>query len=877
MKGFFALVILLAIAIQGQGQGYNFVGSSTSDGGDCFILTQPQPWQNGAIWYNEAIDISEPFQLQFTASFGTLDDLGADGMVFVMQQAGNNVIGNAGSGMGFEGFSPSLGVEFDSFQNTANGDPAYDHMAILSNGNPNHNLAGNLAGPIQISPDGDNVEDGQEYIIDITWDPLTNLFSVSVNCEVRLQININLEFAIFSNSDEVFWGFTGATGGEFNLQRICLDPLILGLPETYDACADEPVQLEAPAASFGTVSWQPAEFLDDPNSFSPIATVSETTTFTLTFQDLCGNEQSQETTLVVADPSVDLGPDIQACNEGGVVLSATGQYDDILWSDGTSQPDLTVTESGTYWADVIQGICPATDTIEVTLDTPPDYSGPTDIAFCEGESFTFELGTTEADILWFDGSEVETRIFDETGSYAFELINGVCEESFLLEVEVTENPDFSLGPDQTDCGDEPLTLTAPSGYDQITWFDDSQGQTVEVTASGVYWADAVLGVCEVSDTVAVDLDAPPEYAGPTDIDLCEGEVFTFQLGASNAAIIWFDGASDDERTFDATGTYSFELTDGACTSAYALEIDVTEFPEFSLGPDLAICEGTFAVLEPEPPTELIWSDGSSGTDLTVSDADQYWATANDNGCLYSDTVVLSTIETPTLILSGTTALCPDETGTLFAQSSDPIVWATGETEEEINIDTPGQYSAAATNSAGCTTNATILVNALSLPNIQPLDDLVKCIGDAAIVTARSSDNGNLLWSDSTRGKTIRIQNAGLYAVQLTNSCGTTTREFRVEEEECFDQFYLPNAFTPDGDGLNDLYKGQIDNYLSFELMIFNRQGEMVFETTDPEEGWNGSYRNGDFYCPAGVYAVRYSIDFGENAILEKVALVVLIR
>jgi gliding motility-associated-like protein len=878
MRPFVLLILFLTLFSKGQGQGYNFVGSSTSDGGDCFILTQPQPWQNGAIWYNEAINITEPFQLQFTAGFGTLDALGADGMVFVMQQAGNNVIGNPGQGMGFEGFSPSLGVEFDSFQNAGNGDPAFDHMAILSNGNANHNLAGNLAGPIQISPDSDNVEDGQDYIIDISWDPAANLFSVSVNCEVRLQININLQFAIFSNSQDVFWGFTGATGGEFNLQRICLDPLILGLPETYDACANEPVQLEAPAASFGTVSWEPAAFLDDPNSFNPVATVSETTTFTLTFEDLCGNAQTQETTLVVAEPSVELGPDITDCdNGGGVPLTATGQFDEILWSDGTDQPTTTVTQSGTYWVDAIQGICAVSDTVEVTIDSPPAYSGPTQVALCEGETFTFQVDDNEDDILWFDNSTDETRVFDQSGAYAFDLINGVCTESYVLNVDVTQEPAFSLGPDQNDCGDEPLTLTAPAGFDQITWFDDSQGPSIEVSASGTYWADAVMGSCEVSDTVNVDLDAPPDYSGTTDIELCDGEVFTFQLGANPADITWFDASTAEVRDFDAEGNYPFELTQGECTSAYSLDVVVNTIPVFTLGPDLALCEGTSAVLQPAPEVNLIWSDGSTGDEFLVTEAGLYWATANENDCEYADTVSVSAIPKPTLALSGTAELCPDDTGTLFAQSSVPVVWNTGETDNQLSIDSPGQYSAVATTDEGCSTNATIYVSALSIPSITPLEDEVKCIGDDAVITAQSSSDRNLEWSDGTRGRTIRVQDVGMYTVSLSNSCGTVSQTVLVEEEECFTQFYLPNAFTPDGDGLNDLFKGQIGEHVTFEMQIFNRQGEQVFQTTDPSDGWNGSFQNDDFYCPAGVYAVRYSIDFGENELEEGFSTVLLIR
>ncbi|MFT4770953.1 MAG: gliding motility-associated-like protein [Cryomorphaceae bacterium] len=879
LKTVFAVIVSIGLSLATQGQGYNFVGNTIPAGGDCFILTQAQQWQNGAIWYDEAINITEPFNLQFTASFGNLDAAGADGMVFVMQQVGNDVIGVPGGGMGFEGFSPSLGVEFDSYQNLGFGDPAFDHMAISTNGNPNHNLPQNLAGPVQISPTSDNVEDGQEYVIDISWDPAINLFSVSVNCEVRLQVNISLQFAVFAGNPEVFWGFTGATGGEFNEQRICVDPLILGLPVTFDGCADQPVQLEAPAASFGTVSWEPAEFLDDPNSFNPIANVSETTDFVLTFEDLCGNQQTQETTVVINEPSVDLGADLIECAANEVILNPTGSYDDITWSDDSEENSLTVTESGTYWADAVLGGCEASDTIAVQIIEPPTYDEDTDIDLCEGEEFTFQLPTGTAQIEWFDGADDETRVFDQEGTYSFVLSDGDCTSDYELEIEVTDLSDFSLGLDITQCEGDNVVISASGTFEGIAWSDNSQENNLIVFESGTYWADVFTGNCEATDTVEVLFNAIPVFAGQTDADLCDGEEFTFELGAVNYGIVWFDGAIDENRTFDETGVYPFELIDGDCSTEFQVEVEVTLIPEFELGPDLNICEGTSVLLETEViDATVTWSDGSIGSNISVFDAGTYWALAENNGCFFSDTTEITSSAVPNLTLSGIESLCPGEEGTVSALSNAPIVWSTGETEAEILVTQPGLFAAVATNDAGCSAQQTIFVIGLGLPRIDPIDDLLKCQEkDFILVEAESSDNANLEWSDGSSGGTARIRNVGLFFVELDNECGSTRQDFRVEEEECFDLFFLPNAFTPDGDGLNDLFKPQIDNFVSYEMLIFNRKGELVFETKDPTEGWNGSFQNDAYYCQAGVYAVRCSIDFGDNVIQEEFASVILIR
>ena len=147
-------------------QGYNFVGNSFSTGEDCYVLTPGSTWQNGAIWYNQAIDLNEPFSLQYVANFGN-NDGGADGMFFVIQQVGNNILGEAGGGIGFSGFQPSLGIEFDTHQNFEYIDPTYDHLSILRNGNVNHGTPDNLAGPVPISFSSVNVEHEEDYIIEI--------------------------------------------------------------------------------------------------------------------------------------------------------------------------------------------------------------------------------------------------------------------------------------------------------------------------------------------------------------------------------------------------------------------------------------------------------------------------------------------------------------------------------------------------------------------------------------------------------------------------------------------------------------------------------------------------------------------------------------
>ena len=143
------------------------VGDANDLGGDCFEITENINFQSGAVWYGAPIDMTNDFVIEFRGFLGTNDANGADGITFVLKNTATPEIGNPGGGMGYEGINNSLAVEFDTWQNNDLGDPFFDHIAIVSSGNNNHNATANLAGPIQVSATSANIEDGAEHIIRI--------------------------------------------------------------------------------------------------------------------------------------------------------------------------------------------------------------------------------------------------------------------------------------------------------------------------------------------------------------------------------------------------------------------------------------------------------------------------------------------------------------------------------------------------------------------------------------------------------------------------------------------------------------------------------------------------------------------------------------
>ena len=170
----------------------NAMGDAVVEDDECYTVTLPIEWQNGAVWFLETIDLGEPFTIDLKLNFGFIDANGADGVVFVMQTSGTTLLGEPGGGLGFGGISPSFGVEFDTFQNNDYGDIWQDHIAMVSDGSVLHSSANNLAGPVTALASGANIEDGNDHLFRLVWNPDADVV------EVYSQPRIVHEAAIFS-------------------------------------------------------------------------------------------------------------------------------------------------------------------------------------------------------------------------------------------------------------------------------------------------------------------------------------------------------------------------------------------------------------------------------------------------------------------------------------------------------------------------------------------------------------------------------------------------------------------------------------------------------------------------------------------------------
>ncbi len=139
---------------------------------------------------------------------------------------------------------------------------------------------------------------------------------------------------------------------------------------------------------------------------------------------------------------------------------------------------------------------------------------------------------------------------------------------------------------------------------------------------------------------------------------------------------------------------------------------------------------------------------------------------------------------------------------------------------------------------GCDSIRTINLTVQANPNPDLGNITDFCTGDSLILSP--GQFSSYIWQDGSTGNQFVVKNPGTYSVTVSNACSSASKSITIASKNCFINF--PNAFTPNGDGKNDLFmvltQFQLQDY---DLSVFNRWGQKVFETRDQRQGWDGTF------------------------------------
>lgn len=204
----------------------------------------------------------------------------------------------------------------------------------------------------------------------------------------------------------------------------------------------------------------------------------------------------------------------------------------------------------------------------------------------------------------------------------------------------------------------------------------------------------------------------------------------------------------------------------------------------------------------------------------------------------------------TLLCKGTTMVLKNQTGDLF----DHYQWSTGETTSTITIHQEGAYWLLVNDD--CRENRfndTVWIHILPAIEADLGTDLLLCEQTSHLFVAPVCDSCSFEWNTGSHSGSMEVNQQGTYWLSVKNNNGCTswdTVEVSIVKCEC--DFYVPNAFTPNDDGLNELFKPLYHcDMEDYTMKVFNRWGQLVFATDNKTYGWNAKFNNSA--VPSGIY------------------------
>jgi gliding motility-associated-like protein len=189
----------------------------------------------------------------------------------------------------------------------------------------------------------------------------------------------------------------------------------------------------------------------------------------------------------------------------------------------------------------------------------------------------------------------------------------------------------------------------------------------------------------------------------------------------------------------------------------------------------------------------------------------------------------------------------------------------------------GWYFCKVQNDTVCLNTDSIYLHWTPAPALSLLGaaDTTACNGGNIVLKPEADSSSQFLWQDGSTQPYYVVTHSGNYYVKVSNACGSVQVKKTVNYEKCNYNLSVPNAFTPNGDGHNDVFRVQY-NYppVQFSLSIYNRHGMKIFTSSDPSQGWDGTFRGLAQPLDAYAWTIHYSDQSGVSQSLKGTVLLI---
>ncbi len=359
--------------------------------------------------------------------------------------------------------------------------------------------------------------------------------------------------------------------------------------------------------------------------------------------------------------------------------------------------------------------------------------------------------------------------------------------------------------------------------------------------------------------------------------ICIGATTTL-LATGGATYDWSTGASGNTITVSPLTTTSYTVADNTvgCSGSTVTKVTVNPLPIVTVNSQ-TICAGQSATLTASGAASYLWSNGTAVNPLVVplQKTTTFTVTGTSAAGCKNTTITTVTVNPLPIVVANTTSVCEGLTTTLTASGASSYLWSNGSTANPVSVSPikTTQYSVTGTDANGCkaktTSNVTVFPKPatdftispqpvfVTFPNITLTDKSSKDVnywhwdfGDGDTLGNKTPNPVHLYpKTEATYTITLSVLNGGL----CPNS---VTHEVIISPEY---SFFIPNAFSPDGNGINDTFLGKGKGIIKYELMIFDRWGNFIFYADDINKGWDGKANSGAETAQQDVYVWKVNL------------------
>ncbi len=708
-------------------------------------------------------------------------------------------------------------------------------------------------------------------------------------------------------------------------------PIVMSLHASKNTiCSGDSVSLNVTGAT--NYSWTPSTGLNTSSGPTVTATLISSVTYTVTGYDSNGCSGEINSVVTVNPlPAITVSSNTSSlCIGTSAELTASGALS-YSWNPSTglsasSGNSLSAipTSSLTY---TVTGIdingCSAQNSIPLTVNPKPvlniSVSNP---SICLGTSTNISVDgalnykwspavglntTTGVTVI---ANPVTTSSYSVTGTD----LNG-CTDTSAVTVEVLPNPVIKIESSvSTLCSGQSATLQASGAsvyeWSPLTGLNVSTGDNI-IASPATEQTYTVTGTnssgCSGAASIILNVHPNPVVTVSKGADICIGSSASLNA-TGDGSFSWFPDASltypfipNPTASPSVTTTYTVSVTNTiGCVSSDSVIVTVHHKPYIDAGRDTLVCKGGFVQLHGQEGKHFEWIPQDYLSDSRISDPVciplhniTYTLTVTDEfGCSNTDSVQIFLKDSMNIHASPGATVCEGGVVQLFATGGNSYKWSPKDGLDNPYIANP-IASPAATTSYTVTSTDGICFTAsdVSVVTVSP-QPYISVSADAEIVSGQNyqlyaygNGNGTFVWSppeflsctNCPNPTVVHPDKPMTYTVSMIDSNGCRREgEVKISLTCSDDAVYVPDAFTPNGDRRNDVFRVRsygLQHVTYFR--VFSRWGELMFETSDLNQGWDGTFKGQ--LCSPAVYVWYLEGVCSDGSALLKKGNVTLIR